>query len=181
MPPHKGQVRYGWRKLSQPYRARLERQGISQRSWEDGADLRKARGKAPKPQPGAAPVELAQELATAPSEAALSAAERFTRPPWIPEWISNEVAAILSQLPDPSKWEGVTFEPQPDGAPWRMTVELKRGYPITIDIPGGGGPGSGAKEVLDLVADIQSGRDTKNKKAAAIFSEVERAYTKAIS
>jgi hypothetical protein len=111
----------------------------------------------------------------------LSAAERFTRPPWIPEWITNEVAAILSQLPDPSKWQGVTFEPQPDGAPWRMTVELKRGYPITIDIPGGGGPGSGAKEVLDLVADIQSGRDTKNKKAAAIFSEVERAYTKGIS
>lgn len=157
MPRHKGQVRFGWRKLSQPYRTRLERQGITQRAWEDGADLRKARGKKPKPPPGAIPVELAEELATAPSEAALAAAARFTRPPWIPEWVTNDVAAILSQLPDPSKWVDVIFSPQPDGAPWQMTVELKRGYPITIDIPGGGGPGSGAKEILDLVADINSG------------------------
>lgn len=185
MPRHKGQVRYGWRNLSQPYRTRLERQGISQRAWEDGADLRKARGKKPKPQPGAAPAELAQELAKAPTEAALAAAAAFARPSWIPEWVTSEVAAILSQLPDPSKWAGATLEPQPDGAPWKMTVELKRGYPITIDIPGGGGPGSGAKEVLDLLADIQAGRTRKpserQQKAAEIFYEVERAYTKEIS
>ena len=182
MPPHKGQVRYGWRNLSQPYRARLERQGISQRSWEDGADLRKARGKAPKPQPGAATPELAQALATAPTEAELSAAARLTRPSWIPAYISSDVAAVLSQLPPYSRWSNVYFEPQPDGAPWRMTVELKRGYPITIDIPGGGGPGSGAKEILDFVDDIKNGRvGNRQTAAAAIFYEVERKYTKAIS
>lgn len=167
MPPHKGQVRFGWRKLSRPYRTRLERQGITQRAWEDGADLRKARGKKPKPPPGAAPAELAKELANAPTEAALAAAAAFIRPAWIPEWVTNDVAAILSQLPDPAKWADAYFTPGADGGPWKLTVQLKRGYPVSVEIPGGGGPGSGAKEVLDLIADINSGAAGGNGGKAA--------------
>lgn len=32
-----------------------------------------------------------------------------------------------------------------------MTVTYARGYPQTIEIPGGGGQGTGAREILDLV------------------------------
>ena len=45
MPRRKGQVRFGWRNLSPAYRTRLERGGITQIRWEQGADIRRAAGK----------------------------------------------------------------------------------------------------------------------------------------
>jgi hypothetical protein len=65
----------------------------------------------------------------------------------------DDVAAALSQLPNPSKWSEVTFLAAPDGAPWTMIVTPKRGYAISIEIPGGGAVGTGARDVLDLLTD----------------------------
>lgn len=38
-------ARKGWESLSEPYRARLKRQGITRPAYEGGASLHKARGK----------------------------------------------------------------------------------------------------------------------------------------
>jgi len=181
MPPHKGQVRFGYRKLSKTYRARLERQGITQRQWEDGADLRKARGKTPKPRAGAPSPQLVSKVLQAPTMKDLQALERaFVRPAWIPPDMSTDVAAALSLLPDPTRWKGVTFTPRPDGEPWTMTVELKgRAYPVTIDIPGGGGPGSGAQEAIDFVETVNTKRSVQRQRGRAVedvFEEFDRSY-----
>jgi hypothetical protein len=47
-----------------------------------------------------------------------------------------------------------------------MTVTPKRGYPITIERPGGGGTGSGAREVLDIVAVIEEQKERKGEPMA---------------
>lgn len=182
MPPHKGQVRFGWRKLSKSYRARLERQGISQRAWEDGADLRKARGKAPKPRPTAPSPDLISRIVRTPTEKDLAELRAmFVRPAWIPRDMSTDVAAALSLLPDPSRWKSVQFIPRPDGEPWTMIVQLKgRAYPITIEIPGGGGPGSGAREVIDFVNGENLKRDKKRARGSEVedvFADFDRSYT----
>jgi hypothetical protein len=77
----------------------------------------------------------------------------FTRPGWIPSRLAFDVAAALSQLADgPSNWASVVFTPRADSEPWTMEVTYKRGLgPQSIEIPGGGGAGSGAREILDLV------------------------------
>ena len=181
MPPHKGQVRFGYRNLSKSYRTRLERQGITQRQWEDGADLRKARGKAPKPRKGAPSPQVVSKVLQAPTMKDLQALEStFVRPAWIPRDMSLDVAAALSQLPDPTRWKSVTFTPRPDGEPWTMTVQPKgRAYPITIDIPGGGGPGSGAREVIDFVETVNTKRSKQRQTGRSVedvFEDFDRSY-----
>lgn len=182
MPPHKGQVRFGWRKLSEPYRSRLERQGISQRDWEDGVDLRAARGKTPEPPRGAAPIELVESVVSGEASVSemLSLERRFVRPSWIDETVSADVAAALSLLPNPSRWAAVRFIPRPDGQPWTMIVTPKGArlrddgtspYDISIPIPGGGGPGSGAREVLEIVDEIAKNR-RRGQSDSEKFSEI---------
>ena len=156
MAKRKGQVRTGWRKLSKPYRTRLERSGVTQRAWEDGIDLRAARGKKPKPPPGAPPKELYDRIISGEATEAdfRTLATSFRRPSWVPKDASVDVAAALSNLTTPKNWDTVDFIPRPDGEPWTMIVTRKRGNPISIEIPGGGGPGSGAKEILEIVREL---------------------------
>mgnify|MGYP006267141199 CR=1 FL=1 len=178
----RGQVRVGYRKLSKTYRARLERNGITQRAWEDGADLRVARGKTPKAPKAAPAPDVIAKVISEPEISDLRKLEAtFVRPAWIPSWMSIDVAAALSQLPPTNRWKAVHFIPAPDGQPWTMTVELKgRAYPITIEIPGGGGPGSGAREVLDFVnQDVQELRDrqrARGRDVEDVFTDVSREY-----
>jgi len=163
----KGQQRFGYRDLTPAYKKRLERSGISKNDWEMGADLRGARGHKPTPPKTAAPIELTQRVVRGEgTEADFRGLAEFTRPGWIPKEASVDVAAALSQLPNPRSWDRVEFTPRADGEPWTMTVTPKRGYPITIEIPGGGGTGSGAREVLDIVAVIEDQKERKGEPMA---------------
>ena len=158
----KGQKRFGYRNLTPAYKKRLERNGISKNDWEMGIDLRQARGHKPKPPATAAPIELTQRVVRGEgTESDFRTLAGITRPAWIPKTASVDVAAALSQLPNPRSWDRIEFVPRGDGEPWTMIVHPKRGYPISIEIPGGGGSGSGAREVLDIVAAIE---DAKAKK-----------------
>lgn len=166
MSRRKGQVRFGWQKLSPAYQKRLERNGITRRMWEDGADLRAARGhkndglvKVSKQQK-----ELTQRGVRAdltPSE--LQQLEKLlVRPKWIGKEVRTEVAAALAQLPDPKTWKHTYITPREDGEPWTMTVYKKRSkYPITIEIPGGGGAqGEAPREVLDKISRLKIDYET---------------------
>ena len=153
--------RTGWSKLSKPYRARLERQGITRSYWESGGDLRVARGHKPKRPSTAAPFEATMRMVSgAGTEADQQRLAQFRGPAWLPESLSYDVRAALSQLRgNPSTWAAVRFVPAPDGEPWGMVVTPKgsprrpdgsSAYDQVILIPGGGAPGTGAREVLDL-------------------------------
>jgi len=121
--------RKGWSKLSKGYRQRLGRRGIKREQWEAGFDLRAARGHAPRPPRGAADLTLTMRAVTRPE--ALSGAERtalsrLVRPGWIPEGLSDEVVAALSQLRGtPSRWSAARFVPAPAGEPWAMIVSFR--------------------------------------------------------
>jgi hypothetical protein len=146
--------RTGWSRLSKTYRARLERNGVSRKAWEGGADLRSARGKGPRSPSHAAPAAITREAVR--GDATFQAVRdelgtwRNQGPAWLPSrsWMGNDAAAALSQLTKgPSQWEHVTFTPR-SGGPWLMTVEYLRGYPQTIEVPGG----SGAQEIMKMLA-----------------------------
>lgn len=144
-----------WSDLSPDYRARLERHGITAASHET-ADLRSARGKTPTSPARAAPAEptrlgLEGEATTA-SRAELREWRDTGRPGWIPESraaLSDDAAAALSQLPGPGRWGDVNFTARGGEEPWTMTVDVKGGYPVTIEIPGG----ADARDVLALLSD----------------------------
>ncbi len=171
-------ARKAWDALSPAYRARLERSGITRASHAK-ANLTEARGH-PSPRPaGAAPKELVERLVRGEGtpEDFKTLVKKFTRPSWVPAWAANDVAAALSQLPNPRTWESVEFIPRDDGQPWTMIVHRKgNAYDREILIPGGGGPGSGAKEVLQIVTDLkdqQRARAEKKRRAVeALFFEV---------
>jgi hypothetical protein len=159
MPRRKEQVRFGWKKLTPAYRKRLERKGITQRTWEDGADLRAARG---KPAAGLKTGTKSQRTLTQKAvradatPAELRALEGIiTRPRWIPADLQprTEVAAVLATLPDPKTWKHVYITPAPDGQPWTLTIYRKRSkYPLIVEIPGGGGAeGEAPREVIDVM------------------------------
>ena len=143
--------RVGYSRLSKSYRARIDRT-VGREAWEAGADLRAARGHVPeRVVSGGGTDEDFRELGT------------WTRPGWIPKTMREDVAGALSQLPNPSRWSHVSFYAAPDGAPWRMVVEMKgNAYPVEIEIPGGGAVGTGARDVLDLLTDPKlSGADMR--------------------
>lgn len=165
--------------LSAAYQHRLEARGITYQEYRRGANLTEARGH-PSPRPaGAAPKDLVERLVRGEGSPQdyKDLAKKFTRPAWVPTWAATDVAAALSQLPDPKRWESVEFTPRGDGQPWTMTVHLKgNAYDREILIPGGGGPGSGAKEVLQIVTELEyKQRDQYEKRrraAEAIFFDV---------
>jgi len=159
--------RVGWSRLKSDYRRRLEASGISRSSWENGADLRAARGHVPAPPRGAAPIDIVERVVAGEGEPAdlreLGVWNESRRPAWIPAGMTDDVAAALSQLPPPKDWSEVKFYPASGGEPWRMVVERKgNAYPVEIMIPGGGAVGTGAREVLDLLSDPKlSGADMR--------------------
>lgn len=159
--------RVGWSRLKAPYRRRLEAKGISRSAWENGVDLRAARGHTPAPPRGAAPKEIVERVVSGEGEPAdlrdLGRWNETMRPRWIPAGMTDDVAAALSQLPPPKMWSDVVFYPASGGEPWRMVVNMKgNAYPVEILIPGGGAVGTGAREVLDLLTDPKlSGADMR--------------------
>jgi len=153
----RGQSRVGYRKLTPTYKARLARNGISQRAWEDGADLRKARGhtkdiaRVESPLPD----DVITDLIHGRGEPGDFAEVSNTKlPSWIPTDIRADVAAALSQLPPPYKWEGVVLYPKAGGNTWGMKVTLNNTYhdELEIEIPGGGEELSGAHVILQLLS-----------------------------
>jgi len=176
-------VRTGWDDRTEAYRRRLERQGISRSAWEQGADLRAARGHKPPPklQPGKeAALERVIKAGSTDINKDYRALQRgFRWPAWIPKDNPETgptdiaVAVALSKLPNPSKWQSVDFVPRPDGQFWTMTVQLKgNAYPVVIDIPGGGGPNTGAKQVLEIVTNIGKKPAKQRNAAEEVFLEV---------
>lgn len=185
-------MRKSWGELSPAYRARLESRGVTARTHAT-ADLRSARGYhhreyvptgSIKPSLGA---RIAKGEATA--KELRDVAKSFTWPSWVPRTISYEkggsrvrthadVGAVLSQLPPPSRWRGVTLTPRGDYQPWTVVVERKRGAPVEILIPGGGGDGTGAKQVLAILTKVQddqlleSQEARRRREVEAIFLEV---------
>jgi hypothetical protein len=165
----KGQVRFGYKKLSLEYRKRLERNGVSQKEWEDGADLRKARGHArdglkPLSEKEKKAIEKAVRSDLTPQE--LKELEKTIKiPSWIPKGTRIEVAAALSQLPDPKTWRHAYFTPKDDGEPWTLTVYKKRSkYPLIIEIPGGGGSeGEAPREAIEAVKATKIEYDSERK------------------
>lgn len=169
----KGQVRFGYKKLSPAYQKRLARQGITQRQWEDGADLRKARGHADD---GLKKISASQRKAIDQAVRAQSTPEELAklersliRPKWIPKDVRTEVAAALGQLPDPKTWRHAYLTPREDGQPWTLTVYRKRAkYPIVIEIPGGGGAeGEAPREVIDTLKSTKINYDNDRRDLSA--------------
>lgn len=171
-------ARKPFNKLSKGYRDRLihleaggkraydsmttaERRAVRSRAaaTHRSGDLIRARGHQPSRPVGAvAPAVIEPILRGEASPGDFKTlASKFTRPAWVPAWASVDVAAALSQLPDPKTWARVDFIPRGDGQPWTMIVHRKgNAYDREILIPGGGGPGSGAKEVLQIVTDLDA-------------------------
>lgn len=146
--------RKGWSKLSPDYRKRLQRQGITAASYKRGVDLRSARGK-PTSRGGSAP-RAATDAAltgqgTVASRRVLEEWRKVAAPRWLPTSeavLDTDTVAALSRLPNPRQWGNVHFDPRAGGQPWTMTVDIKGGYPVSIEIPGG----SDARDVLHLLS-----------------------------
>lgn len=164
--------RKAWKDLSPAYRARLERAGITART-HGVANLTEARGHPSKPPAGAAPRELVERLVRGEAlpEEFKKIRTEFTRPVWVPKSAPIDVQAALSRLPNPKRWESVEFVPRDDGEPWTMIVKLKgNAYDREILIPGGGGPGTGARSVLEIVTDIETkNRQERTNRTQALF------------
>ena len=182
-------ARKSWSQLTPAYRARLEARGITA-ATHASADKTSARGHVRR-LPGQIDPELyrrvvnaeatPRELKTLPSQ--------FTWPDWVPRTVnrqdsrgrrypfktSPDVAAALSQLPNPKHWKSVEFVPRGDGQPWTMIVKMKGyRYDREIEIPGGGGPGTGAKEMLEIVTEFveKSEEKRKRREAESLFIDV---------
>lgn len=179
--------RVGWAKLAPSTRKRYEGAGITKSQWEAGVDLRGARGHAPAPRASAAPSDLTTRVVGGTgSPADIGALQTWARSRLAPSWtrgLDADVAAALSQIPwPPSQWRDVILTPAADEAPWTMRVVPKgrpqvglvedragKSHPVTaydavIEIPGGGAPGTGARQVLDLLAFGPAGTREDNQR-----------------
>ena len=170
-------TRKAWKDLTPAYKARLQRAGVTSRT-HGVVNLVRARGHQLARPPGAAPEELVnrQVRHQLTYEEMKGLASKFTRPDWIPAKYPIDVAAALSQLPNPKTWESVEFIPRADDEPWTMIVKLKgNAYDREILIPGGGGPATGARSTLELVTDLMNKSEdkaAKNRRLSAMFFEV---------
>lgn len=144
--------------------------GITRTEWQAGVDLRGARGHTPAPPRYEAPAQI---LGGSGGRDDVRAVREWLDRGLAPRWaqgLDPDVAAALSQIPwPPSEWGDVILTPRADGEPWTMRVVPKgrpitgvltdrngndhatTSYDVTIDIPGGGEVGSGARQVLDLL------------------------------
>jgi hypothetical protein len=165
-------ARKSWSQLTPAYRARLERKGITAATH---ASASKVQARGYHPRKGAVNRRLYNRIVNNEGTVAerRTLAEQFIWPDWVPRTLtrqrgsrgrryqfktSPDVAAGLSLLPNPKYWRDVEFVPRPNGEPWTMIVHLKNGNRREILIPGGGGPGSGAKETLEIVTQLREER-----------------------
>ena len=150
-----------WNSLTPAYRKRLERSGLSKAKYESGADLRAARGHAPRGSQSLDRDQMSLLNRAIRAEATPQEINRLEkillRPKWLPSDVKvrPEVLGALNKLPDAKNWKHVYIVPAEKGV-WTMTVYTKRGlYPTTIEIPGGGGAeGEAPREVIDAVKAI---------------------------
>ena len=162
-------ARKSWRQLTPAYQARLELHGITAATHASASKV-EARGYHPKK--GAINRKLYNRIVSNEGTVAerRTLETQFVWPDWVPRTVTRQrgsrgrryqfktqadVAAAFSLLPNPRSWKDVDFIPRGEGQPWTMIVHLKNGNERTILIPGGGGPGSGAKEVLEIVTELQ--------------------------
>jgi hypothetical protein len=135
---------------------------VGYKEWFRGDDLRGARGHTAPPPRGAAPRELtrlAVEGEWKPSEEQeLSLWKKTAAPGWIRDAdLTADVAAAMSFLPDPKRWKEAVLYPSASDGPWTLTVTPKgRAYPITVEVPGGGEPGSGGAEVIGFLRELEA-------------------------
>lgn len=141
-------ARKGWDELSEPYRRRLERAGVTEATYQT-ADLRKARGHGFRAPATAAPEAATQRIAQGVSGAAdRRALDRWRKGRSFPSWLPRDRAdlddasvAILSTIsPAPTArgngWESVVFDWGKDpNAPVFLTVTPKRGYQFQVALP----------------------------------------------
>jgi hypothetical protein len=189
--------RRSFTKLSRSYRYRLiyqeagGKRAYDSMTTEDRRDVRaraaathrsgnliRARGHQPSRPAGAVPEKVIEPILRGEGSPAdlKTLAKKFVRPSWVPSWAAVDVAAALSQLPNPRRWKSVDFIPRGEGEPWTMIVHLKgNAYDREILIPGGGGPGSGAKEVLRIVTELGEGSPapTSHPETAAARRQLE--------
>ena len=167
-----------WKDLSPAYKARLRRHGITAKT-HNKTDKNVARGHRSTRVVGAIDEDVLRRLVggggTVAEVTGTDLLSRFTWPAWVPHVVDNQqdgftyevdpvVAAALSRLPDPRTWKSVSFEPAGDDEPWTMVVVIKgRKKPKTTLIPGGGGAGSGAKVVLDIITGLEVDENQRRK------------------
>lgn len=180
-------ARKAWNQLSPAYRERLERHGVT-RETHVTTDKTGARGHpTPAPVGSVSPSVINPLLEGEGSPQDFTTLlNKFTWPDWVPREVSTtryggaepvfvEVAAALSQLPNPRLWVSAHVEPQGDGEPWTMTVKLKGNrYDRTILIPGGGQEFSGGRQVLGILTELRLEDEEKARRraAAALWWEV---------
>jgi hypothetical protein len=171
-----------WKDLSPAYKKRLRSYGITAKT-HNKTDKNVARGHRSTRTVGAIDEATLRRVVsgqgTISEVTGAGLLSRFTWPSWVPHTVSNQqdghtyvvepvVAAALSRLPDPRMWTSVAFEPAGDDEPWTMVVGVKRRKkPRTTVIPGGGGAGSGAKQVLDILSSLETDENVRRMKARA--------------
>jgi hypothetical protein len=173
---------YDYAHLTPAYRRRLERGGITPANYRQ-LDQNIARGHRSTRVVGAIDEPTLRRVltggGTVDEVTKGGLLSRFTWPSWVPSTVTNQgdgftyavdpvVAAALSRLPDPRTWKTFHFEPAGDDEPWTMVVEVKgRKKPKTTIIPGGGGAGTGAKQVLDIVTSLEADENKRRQRARA--------------
>lgn len=173
---------YDFEHLSPAYRQRLSSHGITPANYKT-LDKNVARGHRSTRAVGAIDEPtLRRVLAGQGTLAEVTGKDllsRFTWPAWVPAVVSNQqdgftypvdpvVAAALSRLPDPRTWKSVAFRPAGEDEPWTMVVEIKgRKKNRETIIPGGGGAGTGAKQVLDIITSLEEDENTRRNKHRA--------------
>jgi hypothetical protein len=170
---------YDYAHLTPAYRKRLSSHGITPENYQS-LDKNRARGHRSTKAVGAIDEGTLRRVlsgqGTVDEVTGAGLLSRFTWPAWVPATVDNQqdgftyavdpvVAAALSRLPDPRTWKGVEFHPQGEDEPWLMVVEIKgRKKKREILIPGGGGAGTGAKQVLDILTSLEVDENLRRQK-----------------
>ena len=173
-------ARKAWKDLSPDYKARLKRQGITAKTHRR-TDLNQARGHRSTKAVGSIDESVLRRVlsgeGTLGEVTGTDLLARFTWPAWVPHVVDNQqdgfayqvdpvVAAALSRLPDPRTWKSVEFHPQGEDEPWLMVVEIKgRKKAREVPIPGGGGAGTGAKQILDILTSLEGDENKRRTRA----------------
>ena len=170
---------YDYAHLTPAYRKRLSSHGITPENYT-AVDKNRARGHRSTKAVGAIDEETLRRVlsgqGTVEEVTGAGLLARFTWPAWVPATVDNQqdgfsyavdpvVAAALSRLPDPRTWKSVEFHPQGEDEPWEMCVEIKRRKKKRcVLIPGGGGAGTGAKQVLDILTSLEVDENLRRQK-----------------
>jgi len=154
-----------WEGLTTAYRRRLEGAGITQASYEAGANLNAARGhRLPSGAPNKA---LRAAAATGQFEAGQRAELQNWRRTRAPKWlgdsadVGNETAALVATLPNPKRWHSVEFVELSSSGKVEMFVVLK---------DASGGPG---ERVMVVLPDNQAAKQIGDRLRLSKFKGLD--------